>query len=89
MLGNIIVGRGDDAFLGFESGGFQIFSDFLFDFRRDIFLEKGEGFSAIFGDTIMGSIGTGVHGDQFCFHQLRDCLLEVEIICIFPIQNKF
>jgi hypothetical protein len=47
MLSNIIVCRGDDAFLGFESGGFQIFSDFLFDFRRDIFLEKGEGFSSV------------------------------------------
>ena len=53
LFGDIVVGRSDDSLLGFESGGFQVFFDFFFDFRRNILLEKGEGFSAVFSDTVV------------------------------------
>ena len=69
LFGDVIIGRGDDSLLGFEAGRFQVFSDFLFDLRREIFLEKGESLYAIFGNPVMGDIGTGVHGDQFCLYQ--------------------
>ena len=42
VFGDVIIGRSDDSLLGFEAGGFQVFPDFLFDLRREIFLEKGE-----------------------------------------------
>ena len=67
--GDVIISRSDDSLLSFEAGRFQVFSDFLFDLRREIFLEKGESLYAIFGNPVMGDIGTGVHGDQFCFYQ--------------------
>ena len=40
LFGDVIIGRSDDSLLGFEAGGFQVFPDFLFDLRREIFLEK-------------------------------------------------
>ena len=89
LLGDIIICRSDDPILGLETGGFQVFPDFLFDLRGNILLEKGEGFFAIFCDSVMRGIGAGVHSDQIGFHKLGDCLLEVEIIGIFPIQDKF
>ena len=69
LFGDVIISRSDDSLLSFEAGRFQVFPDFLFDLRREIFLEKGESLYAIFGNPVMGDIGTGVHGDQFCLYQ--------------------
>ena len=89
LIIDVIIGGSFHLISCGSTTGCQVLKYLGADVLGNIILEVGEGIFAILSQRVIGSIGNGTLLNQLCLLQLRKSLLQMEIIGVLAIQNKF